>query len=395
MEIKWIEQAVEEVKEEVVALRRDFHEHPELGTEEVRTSAIVEKYLNDLGIETVRMYNTGVVGCLEGGKPGKCLLLRADMDALPMQEENDVPYRSQTPGVMHACGHDGHTAMLLCAAKILAAHKDEFAGTVKFVFQPNEEEIGAAFLVKEGVLDHPPVDASFGMHLWSQVPTGHIGLAAGPVMSEMVTFDITLTGESVHSSDPSKGIDPILCAANIIQTVQMLQTREIAPMDAMSLVIGKINGGTKGNIVAGQVEMQGNMRYMFDGSDESERHPRVRFRRIVESIAAAHRVKAEIKFTVEDYEVDNDPEMVQFIRSQVAPDLVTEDKIVEYRVMASEDFSELMSHNGIPGVFMFVGVGDHEKGTDNPHHSVCFNIDEDMLPLGVKAFVKTAMEYLR
>ena len=219
MEIKWIEQAVEEVKEEVVALRRDFHEHPELGTEEVRTSAIVEKYLNDLGIETVRMYNTGVVGCLEGGKPGKCLLLRADMDALPMQEENDVPYRSKVPGVMHACGHDGHTAMLLCAAKILAAHKDEFAGTVKFVFQPNEEEIGAAFLVKEGVLDHPPVDASFGMHLWSQVPTGHIGLAAGPVMSEMVTFDIILTGESVHSSDPSKGIDPILCAANIIQTV--------------------------------------------------------------------------------------------------------------------------------------------------------------------------------
>lgn len=395
MEIKWLEQAVAEVTEEVVALRRDFHEHPELGTKEVRTSAIVETYLNDLGIETVRMYNTGVVGCLEGGKPGKCLLLRADIDALPIQEENDVPYCSKTPGVMHACGHDGHTAMLLCAAKILAAHKEELAGTVKFVFQPNEEEIGAAFLVKEGVLENPLVDASFGMHLWSQLPTGTLGLAAGPVMSEMVTFDITLTGESVHSSDPSKGLDPILCAANIIQTVQMLQTRELAPMDSMSLVIGKINGGTKGNIVAGKVEMQGNMRYMFDGSDESERCPRVRFRRIVESIAAAHRVKAEIRFTVEDRVVDNDPELTGFVKANVAPALVRDDKIVEYRVMASEDFSEFMGHNGVPGVFMFVGIGDPEKGSDNPHHSVNFNIDEDMLPVGVKAFVKMAMEYLQ
>ncbi len=395
MNVSWLEQAVEEVKEEVVALRRDFHMHPELGTQEVRTSAIVEKYLNDLGIETVRMFNTGVVGCLDGAKPGKCLLLRADMDALPMQEENDVPYCSKTPGVMHACGHDGHTAMLLCAAKILAAHKEELTGTIKFVFQPNEEEIGAAFLVKEGVLENPRVDASFGMHLWSQVPTGYLGLAAGPVMSEMVTFDITLTGESVHSSDPSKGVDPILCAANIIQSVQMLQTRELAPMDSMSLVIGKINGGTKGNIVAGTVEMQGNMRYMFDGSDESERCPRVRFSRMVENIAAAHRVKAEIKYQVEDYVVDNDPEMVNFVKTNVAPALVGDDKIIEYRVMASEDFSEFMSHNGIPGVFMFVGVGDHEKGTDNPHHSVNFNIDEDMLPVGVKAFVKMAMEYLK
>ena len=298
MNVSWLEQAVEEVKEEVVALRRDFHMHPELGTQEVRTSAIVEKYLNDLGIETVRMFNTGVVGCLDGAKPGKCLLLRADMDALPMQEENDVPYCSKTPGVMHACGHDGHTAMLLCAA-------------------------------------------------------------------------------------------------NIIQSVQMLQTRELAPMDSMSLVIGKINGGTKGNIVAGTVEMQGNMRYMFDGSDESERCPRVRFSRMVENIAAAHRVKAEIKYQVEDYVVDNDPEMVSFVKTNVAPALVSDDKIIEYRVMASEDFSEFMSHNGIPGVFMFVGVGDHEKGSDNPHHSVNFNIDEDMLPVGVKAFVKMAMEYLK
>ena len=257
---------------------------------------------------------------------------------------------------------------------------------------PNEEEIGAAFLVKEGVLENPRVDASFGMHLWSQVPTGYLGLAAGPVMSEMVTFDITLTGESVHSSDPSKGVDPILCAANIIQSVQ---TRELAPMDSMSLVIGKINGGTKGNIVAGTVEMQGNMRYMFDGSDESERCPRVRFSRMVENIAAAHRVKAEIKYQVEDYVVDNDPEMVSFVKTNVAPALVSDDKIIEYRVMASEDFSEFMSHNGIPGVFMFVGVGDHEKGSDNPHHSVNFNIDEDMLPVGVKAFVKMAMEYLK
>ncbi|MDD5922571.1 MAG: amidohydrolase [Eubacteriales bacterium] len=391
----WIEQECEQLKEEVIMLRRDFHAHPELGTKEVRTSEIVEKYLNDLGIPTRRAFHTGVIGLLEGGKPGKCLLLRADMDALPVQEENDVPYCSTVDGVMHACGHDGHTAMLLVAAKILAKHKDVLAGSVKFVFQPNEEESGAIPMVAEGALENPPVNASFAMHLWSSIPSGTIGLNAGPVMGEMYNFRIHLEGLSAHSSTPSKGVDAILCAADIIQTAQVLQTREIDPIETTCLSFGKIEGGTMSNIIADHVDIEGCMRYLYDGSNDGPQHPRKRLERIVTSISEAYRVKSEITFFVSNYVLINDEKMVEFAQEHVASNLREVEKVVPYVTMAGEDFSEFSSHSGIPGVFMFVGIGNHDKGTDFPHHNNHFNIDEDMLPVGVKAHVLMATEFLK
>ena len=199
------------LNDELIALRRDFHQHPEIGGQEFRTAEVVEKYLQDLGLETKRMADTGVVATLYGNRPnGKTILLRADMDALLVEEENEVPYKSVNPGVMHACGHDGHTAMLLVAAKVLCARKDELKGNVKFVFQPNEEVGAAHLMVRDGVLQNPSVDASFGLHLWSPIKSGVIGIKSGSVMAEMYNFKITLVGKDGHTSAPEASIDPII-----------------------------------------------------------------------------------------------------------------------------------------------------------------------------------------
>ena len=390
-----LREEVKAIEPEVIALRRNFHMHPELGTQEFRTAQRVEEYLQALGIRTERMFNTGVVGYLEGGKPGKTLLLRADMDALPVEEINKVPYASQNKGIMHACGHDGHTAMLLGAAKVLASHKEDLAGTIKFVFQPNEEEGGACYMVQEGVLENPKVDASLALHLWSQLPSGVIGFSAGPLMAEMYNFRIVLKGKSGHTSAPQEGIDPILCAANIIQSVQMIQSREIGPMEATCIVFGMIHGGTKSNIIPETVEMEGTLRYLYDGDDNSPQQPRKRFERIVKAIAEAHRVEAEVTFAVSNYILLNDEKFVAFLKEKVLPGILPNDKVVPFMCMGGEDFSEFCSRNNVPGALMFLGIADPEKGSDKPHHAPDFNIDEDMLAVGVEAFVKTAFEFLK
>lgn len=390
-----LQEELKAIYPEVIALRRDFHMHPELGTQEYRTADQVEKYLNGLSIPTKRLYKTGVVGLLEGKHPGKTLLLRADMDALPVTEANVIPYCSQVNGVMHACGHDGHTAMLLCAAKILSQHKDALHGNIKFVFQPNEEEGGACHMVEEGVLENPKVDSSFAIHLWSQLPTGVIGLKSGAVMAEMYNFRIVLKGKSGHTSAPQEGIDPILCAANIIQSVQMIQSREIGPMDATCIVFGMVHGGTKSNIIPESVEMEGTLRYLYDGSDDSPQHPRKRFERIVESICAAHRVEGTVTFEVSNYIVLNDESSVQFLKENVFPQMAFSPKVVPFTCMGGEDFSEFTCRNHVPGALIFLGIADPKKGSDNPHHSPNFNIDEDMLPVGIEIFVRTALEFLK
>lgn len=390
-----LREEIKAVEQEVIAVRRDFHMHPELGTQEFRTAQCVEEYLHALGIRTERLFHTGVVGYLEGGKPGKTLLLRADMDALPVEEINKIPYASQNKGIMHACGHDGHTAMLLGAAKILANHKEDLAGTIKFVFQPNEEEGGACHMVEEGVLENPKVDASLALHLWSQLPTGVVGLSAGPLMAEMYNFRIVLKGKSGHTSAPQEGIDPILCAANIIQSVQMIQSREIGPMEATCIVFGMVHGGTKSNIIPETVEMEGTLRYLYDGDENSPQQPRKRFERIVKAIAEAHRVKAEVTFTVSNYILLNDEKFVAFLKEKVLPGILPNDKVMPFMCMGGEDFSEFCSRNNVPGALIFLGIADPEKGSDKPHHSPDFNIDEDMLAVGVEAFVRTALEFLK
>lgn len=386
------------LENEVIGLRRDFHMHPELGRQEHRTSQIIESYLQDLGIETTRIHGTGVVGILRGAKPGKTILLRADMDALPITEENDIPYKSQTEGLMHACGHDAHTSMLMVAAKVLAAHKDELCGTVKFVFQPDEEgasDTGAAHMIAGGVLENPKVDASFSMHIFAPLQSGLLGLAPGATWSEMYSFRILLKGKGGHTAAPHEAIDPILCAAAVVQSVQAIQTREISLRDTTVIMFGTIHGGIANNVIPDSVELTGSMRYMYDGSDDSPQNPRKRFERMVRSVAEAYRVEAEIDFDIGCYAVVNDPDFVDFLKNRVLNQIVEQSAVVPYSTMTGEDFSEFLNRNNVPGALMFLGTGSKELGTDYPQHSPKFNINEKDLVTGVEVFVRTAMEFLK
>ncbi len=385
----------EDYKQEVIELRRHFHRHPELGFQEYETSKFIQEYLTNLGLAPKNIAKTGVVTLIEGKHPGKNLLLRADMDALAIQEENDVEYISQNPEVMHACGHDGHIAMLLVAAKILSQRTEDIHGSIKLVFQPNEEEDGASYLVKEGVLENPRVDSSFAIHLWTPIPSGYIGLKSGPVMAEMYNFRIELRGKGGHTSSPQNSVDPIVCAANIIQTVQSIQTREIDPLEPTVIMFGKIQGGTSSNIIAGIVEMEGTLRYLYDGDDEGIQKPRKRFKRMVEAICEAYRVSCEVVFTPSSFTVINEENSVIFLKERVLSQIVDGSMVVPYCCMGGEDFSEFINHNNIPGALVFVGTGNPAVGSNIPHHRCDFNIDEDTLLTGVKIHVLTALEYLK
>ncbi|UCE35242.1 MAG: amidohydrolase, partial [Deltaproteobacteria bacterium] len=232
-----ISKKIAQYRDEVIELRRDFHRHPELGLEEYRTSEKVCSYLEGCGLELTRLNKTGVVGLMRGDLPGPTLLMRADMDALPIQEENKISYKSANKGVMHACGHDAHTAMLLVAAKILANMKHRLKGCIKFVFEPNEENVGSLAMIKEGLMENPRVDACLGLHIWTPLRTGQIGITEGPMMAGMEHFELVVKGRSGHTATPQSAIDPILAAANIIQGVQIIQTREIDALKEPTIIM--------------------------------------------------------------------------------------------------------------------------------------------------------------
>ncbi|MGW8188536.1 MAG: M20 metallopeptidase family protein, partial [Desulfobacterales bacterium] len=238
-----IDRHIAELETELIELRRDFHRHPELGLQEHRTGKKVAAYLENLGLAVTRMNQTGVVGLLQGDSSGPTLLLRADMDALPIQEETGLDYQSSVEGVMHACGHDAHTAMLMIAAKILTSVKERPAGNIKFVFQPNEENVGARKMIEEGLMENPKVDACFGVHVWTPLKTGQLGISAGPVMAGMEHFDLVIKGRGGHTATPHSAVDPVLAAAAIINGVQVIQTREIDVLKQPAIIMfGKIEG---------------------------------------------------------------------------------------------------------------------------------------------------------
>jgi len=389
MEIK---EQVRQLNDEIIELRRDFHQHPELGLEEFRTSEKIITYLENIGMDVSRIAETGVVGLLSGNHPGRTLLLRADMDALPIQEENEVPYKSIYDGKMHACGHDGHTAMLLIAAKILSRHTDEITGNIKFLFQPDEENMYADVLVEKGVLKNPRVDAAMGIHLMTTIPAGKIGIQSGPVMAGMHVFNLTIKGKGGHTGFPQDSIDPIITAASIIQSTQIIQTREIDVLKPTLIVFGKIEGGTIGNVIPDKVKMEGTIRYLYDTEPDTDEHPCTKFERVVESICAAHRAKYDIKYTYSHPPVINDPGMAYLVRAKAENVVDTEDNIIPFVTMIGEDFCEFA--NRAPSAFYFVGAGNKDIGADYPHHHPCFNIDEDSLAVGVEMHVRTALSFL-
>ncbi len=386
-----IKKAIIATKRETIELRRDFHRHPEVGMQEIRTGEKVAAYLKDCGLDVSRLNKTGVCALLEGNHPGPTLLIRADMDALPVQEEVDTPYKSINDGVMHACGHDAHTAMLMVTAKILSEMRRDVKGNIKFVFEPNEENVGALAMIEEGLMDNPRVDACLGLHVWNQLSTGKVGITAGPVMAGLSHFDINIKGKGGHTATPHNAIDPILAAAAVIQGVQAVQTREIDALKEPTIIMfGKIRGGTASNVIPDLVTISGTLRHLYEGSDQSSDSPKVKMERMITGICAAHGAEFQLDFPFGHPTLVNNREMCALMnkvaKSMHDPSL----EVVSFVTLAGEDFSEFASR--APSVFCFLGAG--KAGSRNyPHHHSRFAIDEDALQAGVELLVIGAHKF--
>lgn len=387
-----IPEKINNLKDELISLRRDFHQHPELGFQEYRTAQIVADYLERCGLKVKRgVAKTGVVGLLEGSAPGPTLLLRADMDALPIQEENEVPYKSINNGIMHACGHDAHTAILLIAAKILSDYRKEIKGNIKFVFQPNEEVGGAKLMIEEGVLENPRVDAALALHLWTSLDSGIIGVKAGPITGTLDIFKLTIKGEGGHTGYPEKAVDPIIASANIIQNMQIIQTREMEAFKPVIIMFTKINSGSKVNVIPDTVSLEGTIRYFNKQEDKDSERLYEKFERIVEANCKSYRTKYSLKFFNENQSIFNDKELTKLVLSNAEKVLGNREKVISYLSIAGEDFSEFADR--VPGVFYFVGAGNREKECHYPHHNPHFNIDEDAMLIGVEMHILNSLNY--
>ena len=384
---------IAEWEPELIATRRDFHMYPEMGLEEVRTSGIVAERLRAIGFEEIEtgIAVTGVKAVLRGGKPGKTILLRADMDALPIEEENAVEYRSQTPGTMHACGHDAHTAILLSAARILMRHRDELAGTIVFCFQPAEEgEGGAQKMIAAGVLENPHVDAAIGLHVIQEMPLGTINVFPGPMMAGGDVFDVTIQGKGGHAAMPHDTVDALVVAVECVNALQTLVSREVAPILPAVLTVATLHaGGTAANIIADTATFNGTTRY-FDlevGDKLAARLPA-----LVQAIAEGMRATAEVTIRRIVPPTVNEPRMAELVRA-VATDVIGADKVLSGpRTMGGEDFSEFTHY--VPSCFFWVGSRDEASGKVWGHHHPRFDIDERCLAIGVEMMVRTAMRYL-
>jgi len=388
-----IKEEIKELKDEVIRLRRDFHKHPELAFEEKRTSQIVENYLKDLGLEVkTHVAKTGVVGLLRGKEGGPTILLRADMDALPIEELNEVPYKSVNKGVMHACGHDGHTAMLLVAAKILSHHKEEIKGNIKFVFQPSEEKDpgGAIKMIEEGIMENPHVDKAFGLHLGNMIPVGIIGIKEGVLTAEADRFKITITGKGGHGAYPHTSIDPVVIASHTVLALQQIVSRETDPVQPIVVTVGKIHAGDVFNVIPETAELLGTVRTLDKNVAKSVPE---RMERITTHIAEAYRGKAQLEYHFGYPPLVNSKEETQYV-IKIAKQVVGEKRVVEVPVsMGGEDMAYFLEK--AKGAFYWLGSMNKEKGLDKPHHSAYFDFDEDALPIGVEMHTRIALGLLK
>ena len=371
-----------ELAAETTELRRHLHAHPERSWQEVETSRLIEKKLKELGLENVKRgvggTESGVTAELVGDPSGPCMALRADIDALPLKEETALEYRSQTDA-MHACGHDGHISILLGAAKLLASMKGDLPGRVRFLFQPAEEHgirSGAKELIAEGALEG--VGAIGGMHLWSFVPTGRVQWRNGPVMASADAWTVSFGGKGGHGAMPHDAIDPTVAAADFIGAIQTIVSREIDPIDTAVVSVGKMTSGSTFNIIPNTAEIVGNVRSF---NPEVRSRMEERLRRIADGMAAAYRCTSETQMSYFYPSVINHPGATAVLRD-AAVALVGEDNVEESPlIMVSEDFS--FYQEKVPGTFFFLGCGNEEKKTTYPHHSPHFNIDDDVLPVGM------------
>jgi amidohydrolase len=382
---------VEEVSEEVVAWRRYLHRNPELSFQEEETARFVYETLQTFGntLELSRPTPTSVVARLIGAKPGPTLAIRADIDALPIEEENDFEFVSRNPGVMHACGHDGHAAMLLGTAKILSEMRDRIRGEVRFLFQHAEELYpgGAQQMVDEGVMEG--VNVVIGTHLWAPLEIGKIGVAYGAMMGSPDTFWITIKGKGGHGAMPHQAVDSIAIGAQVVTNLQHVVSRNTDPIDDVVVSVTKFTGGTTHNVIPGCVEMLGTVRTL----DPEVRKKVPEFmERVVKGITEAHGASYEFKYQFGFRPVVNDEEVTRTIEETVQEVFGEETLELVRPNLGGEDFSALQQ--AAPGTFFWVGAGNKEKGITYPHHHPRFTIDEDALPYGVKMFLNATFKLL-
>ncbi len=380
---------IESYKDEMIHLRRDIHAHPELAYQEERTAGLVAECLERWGVEVDRgLGKTGVVGTLSKGS-GPSIGLRADMDALPMYEGNTFEHRSRFPGRMHACGHDGHTTMLLGAARYLAEHGN-FSGTVRFIFQPAEEAAGGAKrMMDEGLFERFPVDAVFGMHNWPGLGVGRFGTCTGPLMASLDCFDIRIEGKGTHGATPQRGVDPIVASTQVISAFQTIGSGNGDPL-APAVVSGtKIHGGDAHNVIPAHVQLGGGVR-CFDPAVREILHRRMR--EVVEGICASLGALGTVEFLTQALAVVNSPESTT-LASRTAAELVGHENVAaDFKpVMVSEDFSYMLQD--IPGCFVFIGNGEGEGGCTI--HNPGYDFNDDVLTLGASYWVSLARNFLR
>ena len=379
----------EQLEEHLIRMRRHLHENPELSFEEKETTAFIEQELKDIGIETHRIGNMyGVWADIKGPVPGKTVLLRADIDALPIREQTGLPFASRKDGIMHACGHDTHTAMLLTAARMLYEKKEELKGTVRLLFQAAEESChGAEYYVKAGLLDD--VDAVYGSHVWAPLEAPYINVQSGPRMSSCDNFTITVYGKAAHGASPELGTDAIAAAASVICQIQNIVSRQTDPRDSLVITIGEITGGTRFNVIADRVVMKGTVRThstVVRGMVEE------RLRRVCRAAAETCGARAELEYDYYPGVLVNDPELTAIAAGSAVklfgPEALREEKAG----MGSEDFSYFLEK--VPGVYVLLGIRNEKKGLLPQAHNPFFCVDESVLKRGAALYAQFAVDYL-
>lgn len=391
-------QHAEELFPYTQAMRRDFHKHPELGFREVRTGGIVAKELEALGIEVTKgVGKTGIVGYLEGSKPGPTILLRFDMDALPITEETGAEYSSTNPGVMHACGHDGHTAIGLTVAKMLHAQRDELAGNIKFCFQPSEEgtngeEIGGALMMmRDGVLENPKVEKTLSLHVWNDKPVGWIHIGSGPVMAGADLFNIKLTGKGGHGAAPETTVDPVVAAAQIITALQTIASRNVAPLKPAVVSVTSVHAGTAFNIIPQTAELSGTIRTF---EPEVRKLVHERFEQIVRGIASSMGCEAGITIKQVTAPVINNEAVTERVLN-IAQALLPQNEIETdpYLTMGAEDMGYMQEK--ADGCYFMIGSANAEKNLNYNHHHPKFDFDERALVTGAALMASAAADLLK
>lgn len=388
-----IRRLVASVNPAVVELRRDIHRHPERSKREQRTADLVARYLDALGLQVIRgakIYS--IVATLKGDTGGKTVALRADMDALKLQEETGLPFASENEGVMHACGHDAHTAILLGVAKILSSVRRSVPGYVKFLFQPSEEAFpgGALPMIEEGVLENPAVDAAFALHISSTLPTGCISVLPGPAIGGVTAVNIIIKGPGGHFSMPYKTVDTIVVAAQVLVALQSMLSRQVNYWEPFVLTFGQILGGTRDNIIPAEVIIRGNM---ASTNDKIRQDIELNVESVVKGVAEAFGATYEVKFWRGYPTLVNDPGMVSIVKEVAAPIIGEENVLSAEPSLGGEDFAFFAQK--VPAVMWSLGAWDRSKyNTPTHHHESKFDLDEACLPLGVELMASLALEYL-